>query len=68
MTTLPPKDLGRGRKKLARGSDSGTMLLSEPLEPIIFSPSKSESVMDGGFTLAEDSLGRAPAKGPCKEC
>jgi hypothetical protein len=32
MTTLPPKDPGRGRKKLARGSDSGTMPLSEPLE------------------------------------
>ncbi len=38
MTTLPLKDPGRGRKKVARGSDNGTMPLSEPLEPYSFFP------------------------------
>jgi hypothetical protein len=55
MTTIPPEDPGRDRIKSARGSDSGTMPLSEALElDSFFTPAPSESVRQGGTA---DSLG-----------
>ncbi len=59
----------KGQLKLAGGGANWTTpLAAPPGDYVLIFPSQIKSVMDGGFDLAQNFVGRTPACSPCQGC